>query len=125
MAKSRMERNFRATTATQFARIVKVGAADYDVVPAAAAADVPIGVVTQPGIVAINDRCDVALGGIAEVELGGTVARGNRLTSDASGRGVNAAPAAGTNNGVVGIALQSGVVGDIIEALIAPQSFQG
>jgi len=125
MSTQLLVRNFKATTATQYARLVKPGSNDYDVVPAAAVSDLIIGVVAQPGVVSINDRCDVAMAGVAEVELGGTVTRGNEITSDASGRGLAAAPGAGTNNRIVGVALQSGVIGDIIEVLVSVGIKQG
>jgi hypothetical protein len=68
---------------------------------------------------------DVYLGGIGEVVLAGTVARNNFIVSNASGAGVAGNPGAGINNGAVGIALASGVSGDVIPVLIVPQRIQG
>lgn len=104
--------------------IVKFGAADLQVFQAAAATDKLMGVTTEISTVS-GDRVDVVLLGIAEVKLGGTVTRGDRITSDASGNGVAAAPSAGTNNWVVGTALISGVAGDLISVIIGPTTFQG
>lgn len=107
--------------------IVKIGAADETVIVAAAATDKVLGVACLPdgGSAASGDRLDVAVGGIYEVIAGGTVARGDLLTSDASGKAVTAAPVAGTNNYVIGRALMSGVSNDVIAVLLIPSSFQG
>lgn len=106
-------------------RIVKIGAADGGVIQGAAAADVLLGVSDELGQATAADRVDVILTGIADVLYGGTVARGARLTSDATGRAVAAAPVAGVNNGIIGIALVSGVLGDVGSVLIAPSVLQG
>jgi Uncharacterized conserved protein (DUF2190) len=104
--------------------IVKAGANDYDVLQAAAAADKVLGVTTEIAA-STGERCDVVLQGIVDVKLGGTVTRGDPITSDASGNGVTAAPSAGTNNRLVGFAIISGVVGDIIPVYLAQGSLQG
>ena len=106
-------------------RIVKIGAADGGVIQGAAAADVLLGVSDELGQATIGDRVDVILNGTADVMYGGTVARGARLTTDATGRAVTAAPAAGANNGIIGTALVSGVVGDIGSVHIAQSVLQG
>jgi hypothetical protein len=106
-------------------RIVKVGAADYGVLQAAAVADKIIGVSMPLITVASGDSVDVMHDGIGDLQLGGTVARGDFLTTDGSGNGVTAAPAAGTNNQVVGKALVSGVSGDIIPVLLNITMVQG
>ena len=106
-------------------RLVKLGAADQTVILSTAAADKSIGVSSPNITTSTGDRVDVIVGGVAEVVSGGTVTRGDRITSDANGAGVTAAPAAGTNNFCVGIALDSAVSGDIFSVLIAPQTFQG
>ena len=43
----------------------------------------------------------------------------------ANGQGVTAAPAAGVNNRVIGIAIVSGVSGDIIPVLLSVSTLQG
>ncbi len=117
-------KNFIAEEAMAAFTIAKFGADDLHVVPAAAVADKLIGVTTDiPAIV--GERCDVQLGGAVDVRYGGTVARGDLLTTDSTGRAVSAAPAAGTNNRVVGVALMSGVVGDVGKMMIAQGTTQG
>lgn len=60
------------------------------------------------------------MAGIAEVECGDDVDRGDPLTSNGTGQAVDGTPAAGNTAWVVGIALASGEDGDIIPVLIAP-----
>lgn len=93
-------------------RIVKWGAADGQILQGAAVGDFLMGVLTGLDA-AVNEPADVVQGGIADVEYGGVVTRGAPLTSDATGRAVVAAPAAGVNNRIVGFAEVSGVLGDI------------
>lgn len=104
--------------------IVKCGANDYDVLQAAAAADFLLGITTEiPAVSA--ERVDVVQEGIADLKINGVVTRGALITSDAGGLGVVAAPGAGTNNRIIGIALISGVAGDIIPVQLSPGSVQG
>ncbi len=105
-------KGFTAQAAIGAKRIVKFGSADHQVVLAAGATDLLIGVSDLAGDA--GDTVDVALGEFHEVVLGGTVTRGQPLTSDANGAAVAAAPAAGTNAFTIGFALVSGVAGDII-----------
>lgn len=97
-------------------RIVKHGAADAYAIQAAAAGDASFGVSDSLGAAAANDPVDIIRGGIAEVIYGGTVTRGDPLTSDASGRAIKAA----TGNRIIGFAEVSGVVGDRGSVFIAP-----
>jgi hypothetical protein len=117
--------NMIAEAAINPRRLVKFGTADGSVIQAAAAADKPIGVADQLGQLTVGGRVDVVMAGICEVELGGGVTRGDPITADAVGRGVLAAPAAGTNNGVVGRALMSGVLGDVVTVILGNGTFQG
>lgn len=105
-------------------RIVKFGSTDDFVVQAAAVGDSMIGIVENVSP-AIGERCAVVMAGIAELTLGGTVTRGGLITSNGTGQGVAAAPAAGVNNNVIGRALASGLSGDVIPVLICPGSVQG
>lgn len=116
---------FNAGAAVTQNRIVKCGAADGEVIQAAAAADKPIGVSVASLDAASGARVDVVLAGVYEVKAGGTITRGDPIASDASGQAVTAAPAAGTNNGIIGRALESAVSGDLVSVLICPSSFQG
>jgi len=97
--------------------IVKFSA-DYTVVPAAAATDVLVGVTTEVTTVNAGDRTDIVHSGAPYVQLGGTVAAGDPLTSDSNGHAVKAAPAAGSNVNCIGRARYSGVSGDVIEVLM-------
>lgn len=106
-------------------RIVKFGAADGQVVQGAAVSDLLVGVADNLGQATVGGRVDVVLDGIADIEFGGSVTRGNELTSDASGRAVASAPAAGTNNRIIGIAMVSGVSGDIGQVRVMPGLKQG
>jgi Uncharacterized conserved protein (DUF2190) len=124
MANNGLTKSYTAEGAISANRFVKVGAADYGVLAAAAATDKIIGVSTEVDA-AIGERADVVHDGIADLKLGGAVARGDLLTSDATGRGVVAAPAAGTNNRIGAMAIISGVADDIIPVKVIQGAFQG
>lgn len=137
-------KTFTANGTISNARIVKFDSADNLVVQAAAATDLSFGISkvpqssrqrivqtgsTPPAVpvvtAAAGDRIDIVLLGIAEVEYGGNVTRGAKLTADAQGRAVTAAPATGVNNHIIGIAGMSGVSGDIGTVIITPSVMQG
>lgn len=117
-------RNYNAAADIGANLIVKVGANDGEVLPAAASTDDLLGVSTNIAV-SNGEPCDVMHNGAADVKLGGAVARGKFVTSDANGQGVQAAPAAGTNAQVVGKALISGAAGDIIPVLLNVTQIQG
>lgn len=119
-----LTKNFKAEAAIAAFRIIKLGAADDQVLQAAAATDSMVGVSTAIASV-INERCDVVLTGMPYVEFGGTVTRGGPVTADANGKAVAAAPGAGTNNRIIGHAMVSAVVGDIGPVLLAQSTIQG
>jgi len=119
-----LTKSFLAGAAVTKYRIVKFGADDDSVVQAAAATDILIGVADPLGGES-GRRVDVIMQGAADVEYGGTVTRGALLTADANGRAVEAAPAAGSNNRIIGVAMASGVTGDIGSVLLSPGSMQG
>ncbi|MGK9234782.1 DUF2190 family protein [Inquilinus limosus] len=106
-------KTFVAAAAFAGYRIVKFGA-DDTVALATAPADMAIGVVDMLGASAPGISCDVVLTGIAEVEYGGPVTRGDDLTADAQGRAVVAA----AGNRVIGKAMATGVLGDIGSVLL-------
>ncbi len=112
-----LTKNYRAGAAVAAYRIVKFGAAEREVLHCAAAADLSIGITdrsaqgTAPG-----DRIDVVRAGLAEVEYGGAVTRGQLLTADATGRAIASTGAGRT----IGVAEVSGVESDIGIVLIAP-----
>ncbi len=105
-------------------RIVKFGAADGGYVQAAAATDYLAGVCESVGP-ASGERLDVVKAGIADVEFGGVVTRGQPVTSDANGKAVAAAPAAGSNVRIIGFAEVSAVAGDIGQVWVEPGVMQG
>lgn len=126
MANNGLTKSYVAGAAINPFRIVKAGANDYEVLQAAGAAATEkiVGVTTEIDA-SSGERVDVIHEGIADVKLGGTVARGDPITSDATGQGVAAAPAAGTNNRIVGYAVISGVSGDIIPVIVSLGMVQG
>lgn len=117
-------KNYVAETAVAQFRIVKPGSTDDYVVQSTAATEALMGVSGFVGGDA-GGRVDIIKSGITDVEYGGTVTRGDWLTSDASGKAVASAPAAGANANVIGRAEVSGVAGDIGSVLIAPGRIQG
>lgn len=103
-----------AAIATQFL-IAKFGADDNTLSQAAAATDNLIGIF-QHTTTNAGDEVRVMLDGISNLKLGGTVTRGGPITSDANAKGV----AAVLGQNIIGFALASGVLNDIIPVLIAP-----
>lgn len=116
---------YRAAAAIEPYRLATHGGADQYAAKATGASAAIIGVVDQLGADAADDEVDVNRSGLAEVEFGGNVTRGDPLTSDAQGRAVTAAPAAGANAYVIGYAEKNGVSGDIGAVFIAPGRIQG
>lgn len=106
-----LTKNYNAGGAIAKRRIVKFGADDKTMLQAAAATDLLIGVATEVDVVT-GEPVDVILEGIALCQAGGAVTRGNEVTSDANGKAVAAAPGAGVNNRIIGIALASAVLDD-------------
>lgn len=125
MANRGLVKSYSAEGAISPCRIVKFGAVDYGVLQAAAGADKVVGVTVPLITVASSETVDVIHDGIADVEYGAAVTRGDRLMSDASGKAILAAAAVGTNVNTIGIALVSGAAGDICPVLVAPGTFQG
>ncbi len=110
----------KASAAVVQYTIAKMGADDDTCATAAAATDVPVGIF-QAALSATDQAAgkmvEIMVSGISYLALGaGGCARGNKLTSDANGNGVVAA----SGNQAIGIALKSGVQGDIIPVLLAP-----
>ena len=118
-------KNYTAGAAINPYRIVQHGAADGAVIQGAGVTSTLIGVTGEIGADAAGDRVDVHLSGQPDVEYGGTVTRGDPLTSDSVGRAVTAAPAAGVNNRIIGFATVSAVLGDIAPMDLAPGRIQG
>jgi hypothetical protein len=121
-----MVKSYVAEAAVLPYRIVKFGAADGQVVQAAAGTDAAFGLADNLGQAAVGGRVDVIQSGIGEGEAGAAITRGALLMADASGRVITAAAAAGSNVRTIGTALASaGGAGEIIPVDINPGSFQG
>lgn len=124
MSNPLMFKAFTAGGAINPYRIVRFSATDT-VVQASAATDALFGVNSDLVIVS-GERCEVMTDGIAWVEAGAAITIGALITSDANGRAVTAAPAAGVNNRVIGVALDAAAAaGDQIRVLLSPGSVQG
>lgn len=124
MSNPTLLKSFTAGAAITAFRLVKLSAAET-VILSAATTDLFIGVANEVAA-ASGERQDVVLDGIAFVEAGAAVALGAYIGSDASGRGITAAPAAGVNNRILGLALDAAsAAGDVIRVLICPGAFQG
>jgi len=108
-----LTKNFTAGGTINAYRIIKFGSSDAEVLQAAAVSDSLIGVDAGLGA-ASGERVDVVVSGAAEVEYGGAVTRGGLLTSDADGKAV----AASEDDRIIGVAMQSGVSGDIGSVLL-------
>jgi hypothetical protein len=87
MNKPTLITNHVAEAAVEKYRIVKFGSTDDYVAQAAADTDAPMGVSGELAA-DLGERVDIVREGIAEVEYGGAVTRGDELTSDADGKAV-------------------------------------
>jgi hypothetical protein len=119
-----LAKNYVADGAVEPFRIVKAGSNDGGVAQATASTQPLFGVSGTLGA-ADGERIDIHRIGLVPARFGGTVARGDKVTADSEGKAVAAAPAAGVNAHVIGIAEQSAVAGDIGMILIAPSVMQG
>lgn len=107
-------KSFRSQADVAAHLICKNGTADYAAIPAAASTDSLIGVSTEIDVTS-GDPVDIITDGIAWVKLGGTVVRGDYITSDSTGKGVKANPGTGVSAEYIGKTLQSGASGDLVE----------
>lgn len=117
-------KNLVAAATVEAYRIVKFGGTDLNVEHATADSDLSIGVTVELGADA-NERVDVVLAGLPEVEFGGNVTRGQKVTAGADGKAVAAAPAGGANAQIIGTAFESAVDGDIARIILSPSVMQG
>ena len=117
--------SYNAEAAIAAYRIIKFGANDGGILAASAPTDALIGGNGRIPAAAAGDRLDVVRDDLVEIQLGGTVTRGDLLTADSVGRAVTAAPAAGTNMRTVGMAEASGVINDIVWVSLFPGIMQG
>lgn len=128
MALPGITRTFLTTAgAVPACRLVSIGAADNEAILANGSAAVLIGVTEQaPAAPPAGAPTDVVLTGIALVEAGAAVARGAFVTADSTGRGVVAAPGAGVNACVIGVAIEAATAaGDRFRVLVTQSRIQG
>ena len=114
---------YTAGAAISARRLVKFDSDDRTVIQGAAGADLLIGVSDLAA--ATGERVDVIHTEVATVEYGGNVTRGQLLMSDSVGRAITATASAGVNVRYAGVAIVSGVSGDLGAILLAPGSLQG
>lgn len=118
-----LEKELTAKTAVTKYRVVKKDTTEDQVSHATAVADKSYAIAqTSAGV---GERVRVTLAGIGKAEAGGTFVQGDLLTVDGSGRVIVAAPAAGTNNRIIAVAMGDAVLNDIVTVLIAPGMLQG
>lgn len=125
MANEGLVKTYIASGAIAKHRIVVHGSGDAVVTLASSSTGLLIGVSDSLGAAANGDPVDIIRSGIANVEYGSTVTRGQKLTSDSTGRAVSGSLDAGVNAQIIGIAEVSGVVGDIGKVFISPGTIQG
>lgn len=105
-----------AEAAVERHRIIKAGAGANSCVKASAATDKLLGTSDELDHVA-GETVDLAVGPVPKVKLGGTVAAGDALTSDANGKAIATTT---TGNRIIGVAEIAGVLDDEIPYLRAP-----
>jgi hypothetical protein len=132
-----LTKNFVAEAVIPAFRIVKQGAVDGQVLSGAAATDFIFGVTGTLGADAANDRIDVTVVGIAEIEAGGVINRGDPVTTDALGMAIaatrhthventaaayvqNATTAVASAERIIGFAMVDAIAGDVADVLLAP-----
>lgn len=103
------------TAAVVVSTFLKQGTANFEVTPAGAGEQI-LGIAMDTQATA-DRNVPMAVAGIAKITLGGTVTRGAKLKADSSARGVTASS---DTNEYGAIALESGVIGDIVECLVTP-----
>ncbi len=93
--------------------LVKLGVGTNDIILANAATDRIVGVLQEKP--KLNQVGQVAMLGTSKVVAGGTILKGDCITSNANGQAVATTVAGNT---VIGIALEAAVSGDIFEILL-------
>jgi len=116
---SGLEKTFKCTAAIATAFTIAKFGADDDTLSLATTSDVTLVGVFQHTTDAAGDDVNVMMSGISSIKLGGTVTRGDRLTSDSNG---NAIKATDPDHTSIGYAMASGVVSDIIPCFLIPYS---
>ncbi|MCO5082645.1 MAG: hypothetical protein M9955_13440 [Rhizobiaceae bacterium] len=111
-------KSFKASAAIG-AYLIAKASGDKTVATAAGSTDKLVGI-TREMATDSGGMADLTLAGAAELILGGTVGFGDRLTSDANGKGIVVASVNGTVVNTIAIALADGVANDRIPVLLAP-----
>lgn len=114
--------NLQAEGAITAFTIVKFGTVDNNV-DVAGANEKPLGIGPDYSVIA-DEMLPVNIGGVTQVELGGTVSAGDLLKADASGFAVVVATTGTVNQLSVGSAVKDGVVGDIIPVNVDLQTIR-
>ncbi len=112
---SLLEKSFVAKADIDGYLIFKLDA-DGEVLIASAAADKSVGVTGRGGAKAGEHLAGHLIGHVP-VKYGGSVARGDLLTANASGQAVATSAA---NARIIGVAMEKGVSGDVGQALLVP-----
>lgn len=120
-----LEKSVKCTAALAVAYLIAKFGADDDTLSQATASTEDLIGVFQHKTTAAGEEVRVMLSGITNVVLGGTVARGAFVTSDANGKAVAIGAVGGTNYNVIGKVLASGVANDIVPMLIERSRPQG
>jgi len=117
-----LTKTYDAEAAITKYRIVKFGTDAKEVIMAAANTDQLIGI-NEAITVAAAGRVDIIRAGFAEVEYGGTVTKGDFLTSDSVGRAIKLTDAMLESGACwsIGVAEESGVVTDVGSCIIQAQ----
>lgn len=115
-----LDKGFTAASALTAYTFVKFSADEAVTAITASATDRPLGITQQPVVAAdVNKQAvDVRILGVSKAKVGtGGVTRGFDVAIDNSGQVV--APGAAGSRGV-GIAMQTGVAGDLVDVLLTP-----
>lgn len=115
---------YRASEAIEARRIARAGGVDGTVLRGSSGTDALVGVTTDIPA-AEGETCDVQRSGCAPVVYGGSVSRGDPLTSDSQARAITAVAGVGAAVRVIGFAEVTGVVGDIGSVFLAPFILRG
>lgn len=113
-------KTYEAGAAINPFRIVTFGASDRKVIQGAGITTQFVGVTRAQEAAASGDRVEACHFGIGQVQYGGTVTRGQPLTSDSVGRAIAATLDPNNQPNLVGFAIESGVVGDIRPIVVNP-----
>jgi hypothetical protein len=112
-------KNYDAEIDTAALVIVARGAGAGTVTAAVSGDAKPIGITTIVGSKA-GQPIDVVLSGITPLKLAGPVGVGDFIAAGPSGQGLLAGPPAGVSGRVIAMAVEDGIVGDVIDVLVLP-----